>query len=123
MADIGTVDTDLATRARDATLVHGERHQSPRWSVLFDFDDRIVTDELHFVGSMPTYLELAKRGMDVVTLRASEDGSIDLEQYEQAINVGGPEHIQVNLVCSGPRTALLGPGGHSVRRHLEQRFG
>ena len=47
---------------------------------------RIVTDELHFVGSMPTYLELAKRDMDVVTLRASEDGSIDLEQFEQAIN-------------------------------------
>jgi selenocysteine lyase/cysteine desulfurase len=47
---------------------------------------RIVTDELHFIGSMPTYLELAKRGMDVVTLRASEDGVIDLEQYEQAIN-------------------------------------
>jgi selenocysteine lyase/cysteine desulfurase len=47
---------------------------------------RIVTDELHFVGSMPTYLELAKRGMDVVTLRATEDGSISLEQFEQAIN-------------------------------------
>ncbi len=46
---------------------------------------RIVTDELHFVGSLPTYTELAKRGMDVVTIRANEDGSIDLEQYEQAI--------------------------------------
>jgi selenocysteine lyase/cysteine desulfurase len=47
---------------------------------------RIVTDELHFIGSMPTYLELAKRGMDVVTLRASEDGAISLDQYEQAIS-------------------------------------
>ena len=46
---------------------------------------RIVTDELHFVGSLPTYAELAKLGMDVVTIRAAEDGSIDLEQYEQAI--------------------------------------
>lgn len=46
---------------------------------------RIVTDELHFVGSLPTYSELAKKGMDVVTIRAAEDGSIDLEQYEQAI--------------------------------------
>ena len=46
---------------------------------------RIVTDELHFVGSLPTYTELAKQGMDVVTIRASEDGSIDLEKYEQAI--------------------------------------
>lgn len=46
---------------------------------------RIVTDELHFVGSLPTYTELAKQGMDVVTIRAAEDGSIDLEKYEQAI--------------------------------------
>lgn len=46
---------------------------------------RIVTDELHFVGSLPTYSELAKQGMDVVTLRASEDGAIDLAQYEEAI--------------------------------------
>ena len=46
---------------------------------------RIVTDELHFVGSLPTYTELAKQGMDVVTISASEDGSIDLEKYEQAI--------------------------------------
>ena len=47
---------------------------------------RIVTDELHFVGSLPTYSELARNGMDVVTIRASEDGSIDLEKYESAIN-------------------------------------
>ena len=47
---------------------------------------RIVTDELHFVGSLPTYTELAKQGMDVVTIRATEDGSIDLEKYKQAIN-------------------------------------
>lgn len=46
---------------------------------------RIVTDELHFVGSLPTYSELAKRGMDVVTLRADEGGTIDLEKYEEAI--------------------------------------
>jgi len=46
---------------------------------------RIVTDELHFVGSLPTYTELGKRGMDVVTLRAAEDGTIDLEQFEEAI--------------------------------------
>ena len=47
---------------------------------------RIVTDELHFVGSLPTYSELAKQGMDVVTIRASEDGSIDLAKYDEAIN-------------------------------------
>jgi len=47
---------------------------------------RIVTDELHFVGSLPMYQELAKRGMDVVTIRATEDGAIDLAQYDKAIN-------------------------------------
>jgi len=47
---------------------------------------RIVTDELHFIGSFPTYTELGKRGMDVVTVRATEDGVIDLEEYERAIN-------------------------------------
>jgi selenocysteine lyase/cysteine desulfurase len=47
---------------------------------------RIVTDELHFVGSLPTYTELAKQGMDVVTLRAAEDGSIDMDQFEEAID-------------------------------------
>lgn len=45
---------------------------------------RIVTDSLHFFGSFPTYGELAKRGMDVATLR-HENGRIDLEQYEAAI--------------------------------------
>ena len=47
---------------------------------------KIITDELHFIGSFPTYTELGKRGMDVVTIRASEDGVIDLEKYEKAIN-------------------------------------
>lgn len=46
---------------------------------------RIVTDELHYVGSLPTYSELAKQGMDVVTLR-STDGTIDLDEYERSIN-------------------------------------
>jgi len=47
---------------------------------------RIVTDELHFVGSLPTYAELDKLGMDVVTLRAAPDGSIDPAQFEAAVN-------------------------------------
>lgn len=47
---------------------------------------RVVTDELHFIGSLPTYSELAKHGMDVVTIRASGDGSIDLGKFEKEIN-------------------------------------
>jgi selenocysteine lyase/cysteine desulfurase len=62
-----------------------------------DTPGRIVTDELHFVGSLPMYTELAKRGMDVVTIRAAEDGSIDLEQYEQVIN-GETRLVAVSLV-------------------------
>ncbi len=48
---------------------------------------RIVTDELHYVGSLPTYAEIAKQGMDVVTLRSS-DGTIDMEEFEKAVTPG-----------------------------------
>lgn len=47
---------------------------------------RIVTDELHYVGSLPTYSQIADRGMDVVTLRANDAGRIELEQFERATN-------------------------------------
>jgi selenocysteine lyase/cysteine desulfurase len=45
---------------------------------------RIVTDDLHYLGSLPTYAELMKRGMHVVTLRA-QDGRIDMDRFEKAI--------------------------------------
>jgi selenocysteine lyase/cysteine desulfurase len=45
---------------------------------------RIVTDELHYVGSLPTYSELARQGVEVATLR-TDDGTLDLEQFERAI--------------------------------------
>jgi len=47
---------------------------------------RIVTDALHFFGSFYTYGELAKSGMDVVTLRMTADGRIDMAEMERAIN-------------------------------------
>lgn len=46
---------------------------------------RIVTDELHYVGSLPTYAEISKQGMDVVTLRSS-DGTIDMDEFERSVN-------------------------------------
>ncbi len=51
-----------------------------------DVGDRIVTDDLHYVGSLPTYVELEKRGVEVVTLRANESGEVTLDQYEAAID-------------------------------------
>lgn len=45
---------------------------------------RIVTDDLHYLGSLPTYAELTKRGMEVVTLRA-RDGRIEIDAFEKAI--------------------------------------
>ena len=48
---------------------------------------RIVTDELHYVGALPTYSEIAKQGMDVVTLRTT-DGTIDIDEFEKAITPG-----------------------------------
>ena len=62
-----------------------------------DVGGRIVTDELHFVGSFPTYTELGKRGMDVVTVQASEDGVIDVEKYEKAVNAE-TKLVSVSLV-------------------------
>ena len=49
-----------------------------------DSGGRIVTDALHFFGSIPTYAELRKRGMDVVTLRPKE-GRIDMDEFEAAV--------------------------------------
>lgn len=49
-----------------------------------DGGGRIVTDDLHYLGSLPTYAELTKRGMEVVTLRA-RDGRIEIDAFEKAI--------------------------------------
>lgn len=47
---------------------------------------RIVTDALHFFGSFYTYGELAKAGMEVVTLPMTEDGRIDMAAMAAAVN-------------------------------------
>ena len=47
---------------------------------------RIVTDALHFFGSFYTYGELAKAGVDVVTLPMTQDGRIDMEHMAAAVN-------------------------------------
>ncbi len=47
---------------------------------------RIVTDALHFFGSFYTYGELAKSGVDVVTLPMTKEGRIDYGQMAGAVN-------------------------------------
>jgi len=47
---------------------------------------RIVTDALHFFGSFYTYGELAKAGMDVVTLPMTPEGRIDMKAMAAAVN-------------------------------------
>ena len=47
---------------------------------------RIVTDALHFFGSFYTYGELAKAGVDVVTLPMTAEGRIDMAAMAAAIN-------------------------------------
>lgn len=47
---------------------------------------RIVTDALHFFGSFFTYGELAKAGMDVVTLPMTREGRIDMGAMAAAVN-------------------------------------
>ena len=46
---------------------------------------RIVTDTLHFPGSVYLYEELAKRGMDVVWVKAKDGMRIRLEDMDAAI--------------------------------------
>jgi selenocysteine lyase/cysteine desulfurase len=47
---------------------------------------RIVTDAAHFFGSFYTYGELAKAGMDVVTLPITPEGRIDMQAMAAAVN-------------------------------------
>jgi selenocysteine lyase/cysteine desulfurase len=47
---------------------------------------RIVTDALHFFGSFYTYGELAKLGVEVVTVPMTADGRIDMAEMAKAVN-------------------------------------
>lgn len=51
---------------------------------------RIVTDNLHFVGSFYMYEQFAKQGMEVVSVQAdwSNEGRISLADFEAAITPG-----------------------------------
>jgi selenocysteine lyase/cysteine desulfurase len=49
---------------------------------------RVVTDALHFVGSLHLYEELRKRGVEVVVVRMRDDGSIDPKALDAAIVPG-----------------------------------
>ena len=62
-------------------------------------DGRIVTDALHFFGSHYTYGELAKAGMDVVTLPMTKDGRIDMADMEAAVN-GRTKLVAISLVST-----------------------
>jgi selenocysteine lyase/cysteine desulfurase len=48
---------------------------------------RIVTDTLHFFGSLPLYAEMEKRGMQVTWVR-ERDGRIPLDEMRKAIQPG-----------------------------------
>jgi selenocysteine lyase/cysteine desulfurase len=60
---------------------------------------RIVTDALHFFGSFYTYGELEKAGMDVVTLRMTKEGRIDMNEMAAAID-GKTRLVAVSLVST-----------------------
>ena len=47
---------------------------------------KVVTEELHYVGSLPTYAQLADRGVEVVTVRATDDGRSPIEEFDRAID-------------------------------------
>lgn len=60
---------------------------------------RIVTDVLHFFGSFYTYGEMQKAGMDVVSLRMTRDGRIDMNEMARAID-GGAKLVAISLVST-----------------------
>lgn len=60
---------------------------------------RIVTDVLHFFGSFYTYGEMKKAGMDVVTLRMTKDGRIDMNEMARAIDVR-TKLVSISLVST-----------------------
>jgi selenocysteine lyase/cysteine desulfurase len=47
---------------------------------------RVVTDALHFFGSFYTYQELARLGMEVVTLPMTPEGKVDMKAMAAAVN-------------------------------------
>ena len=59
---------------------------------------RIVTDTLHFFGSMPLYLELGKAGCDVAWVK-HRDGAILLEDMDRAITPG-TRLVAISLVST-----------------------
>jgi selenocysteine lyase/cysteine desulfurase len=59
---------------------------------------RIVTDTLHFQGSLYTYDQLARRGTDVVVLRAKQ-GRIDPADLDAAVT-RGTRLVAVSLVST-----------------------
>jgi selenocysteine lyase/cysteine desulfurase len=59
---------------------------------------KIVTDTLHFFGSIPLYLEMQKQGMEVTFVRA-RDGRIPLEDMRKAITPG-TKLVAISLVST-----------------------
>jgi len=58
----------------------------------------IVTDTLHFFGSMPLYEEMARQGMEVTWVR-ERDGRIPLEEMRKAIRPG-TQLVALSLVST-----------------------
>jgi selenocysteine lyase/cysteine desulfurase len=61
---------------------------------------RIVTDVLHFDGSLYMYQELAKRGLDIKVLPMTAEGRVDLAQLESALggSRSGTQLVAISLV-------------------------
>lgn len=58
----------------------------------------IVTDTLHFFGSIPLYLEMERKGVEVTWIRA-RDGRIPLEDIKSAVR-NGTKLVSLSLVST-----------------------
>ncbi|MFC6197472.1 aminotransferase class V-fold PLP-dependent enzyme [Ponticaulis profundi] len=94
-ANLMNADEDEITYVQSTTA--GE-HAVIRALGLPGSSERIVTDTLHFFGSLPLYDGLAKQGCDVAWVRA-RDNKIQMEDLDKAITPG-TKLVSLSLVST-----------------------
>jgi len=74
----------------------------------------VVTDVLHFEGSLQMYQEMRKRGLDVTFVKMSGDGRIRIEDLDQAIVPGKTRLVAISS------TSFINGFQHDVQQVCER---
>jgi selenocysteine lyase/cysteine desulfurase len=73
----------------------------------------VVSDYLHFVGSQMAYTDMANRGVDVTWVKIRPDGSISLDDMDNAIRKGRTKLVAVSA------TSMVNGFQHDLERLCE----